>query len=82
MLPRLLELLHGEGFSLGSLPAVEADAAYELDPDAGLKYGGTLPDQFMDSRHLPYPVVEPKPFKKLQTLCAPETTGTAAASSK
>jgi peptidoglycan/xylan/chitin deacetylase (PgdA/CDA1 family) len=69
MLPRLLDLLRGEGFRLDSLPKVESDAAYSLDPDAGLKYGGTLPDQFMDSRHLPYPKVEPKPFKKLKALC-------------
>ena len=40
-----------------------------LDPDAALKYGGTLPDQFMDARHLPYPAVNPKPFDKLKSLC-------------
>jgi hypothetical protein len=48
---------------------VEKDPAYALDPDAGLKYGGTLPDQFVDSRHLPYPPFQPKPFAKLKT-CA------------
>lgn len=69
MLPRLMELLRGEGFGFSTLREVEADAAYGLDPDAGLKYGGTLPDQFMDSRHLTYPRVEAKPFKKLKTLC-------------
>jgi hypothetical protein len=40
-----------------------------FDPDAGLKYGGTLPDQFMDSRHLAYPPFKPKPFSKLKDLC-------------
>jgi len=38
-------------------------------PDAALRYGGTLPDQFMDSHHLKYPPVAPKPFKRLKSLC-------------
>ena len=69
MLPQLLDLLHTQGFRFASLPDVEKDPAYSLDPDAGLKYGGTLPDQFMDSRHLTYPPVKPKPFAKLKDLC-------------
>ncbi len=69
MLPELPKLLREQGFRLASLPEVEKDAAYAQDPDAGLKYGGTLPDQFMDSRHLPYPAVSPKPFSKLKELC-------------
>ncbi|HXR39355.1 MAG TPA: polysaccharide deacetylase family protein, partial [Terracidiphilus sp.] len=52
MLPDLIDQLHGEGFRFAALPEVEQDPAYALDPDAALKYGGTLPDQFMDSRHL------------------------------
>jgi peptidoglycan/xylan/chitin deacetylase (PgdA/CDA1 family) len=69
MLPRLLDLLRTQGFRFASLQEVEKDPAYALDPDAGLKYGGTLPDQFMDSRHLPYPPVKPKPFAQLKDLC-------------
>jgi peptidoglycan-N-acetylglucosamine deacetylase len=69
MLPELLELLRKEGFSFASLAEVEKDAAYALDPDAALKYGGTLPDQFMDSRKLKYPPFKPKPFDKLKSLC-------------
>ncbi|HEY1986550.1 MAG TPA: polysaccharide deacetylase family protein [Terracidiphilus sp.] len=69
MLPDLLNLLRTQGFQFASLPEVEKDAAYALDPDAALKYGGTLPDQFMDSRHLPYPAFMPKPFDKLKSLC-------------
>lgn len=69
MLPELLDLLRTQGFRLASLSNVEEDPAYALDPDAGLKFGGTLPDQFMDSRHLPYPPVKPKPFAKLKDLC-------------
>jgi hypothetical protein len=69
MLPDLLRLLRSQGFSFESLPQVENDPSYSLDPDAGLKYGGTLPDQFMDSRHLPYPPVSPIPFQQLAHLC-------------
>ena len=69
MLPDLLEQLKSEGFQLAALPDVEKDPAYAMDPDAALKYGGTLPDQFMDSRHLKYPPFKPKPFDKLKSLC-------------
>lgn len=69
MLPDLLELLRSQGFSFESVAQVENDPAYSLDPDAGLPFGGTLPDQFMDSRHLPYPPVQPKPFQQLAHLC-------------
>jgi peptidoglycan-N-acetylglucosamine deacetylase len=69
MLPDLLELLRKQGFRFGSLPEAEKDPTYALDPDAALKYGGTLPDQFMDSRHLKYPPFQPKPFDKLKTIC-------------
>ena len=69
MLPQLLDLLRTQGFRFASLPDVEKDSAYSLDPDAALKYGGTLPDQFMDSRHLSYPPFKPKPFAQLKNLC-------------
>ena len=69
MLPQLIDQLRAEGFVFSTLPQVEQDPAYSLDPDAALKYGGTLPDQFMDSRHLKYPAFKPKPFDKLKTLC-------------
>ncbi|HTB98301.1 MAG TPA: polysaccharide deacetylase family protein [Terracidiphilus sp.] len=69
MLPDLLGQLRSDGFEFEALPEVEKDQAYSMDPDAALKYGGTLPDQFMDSRHLKYPPVPLKPFGKLKTLC-------------
>jgi peptidoglycan-N-acetylglucosamine deacetylase len=69
MLPDLLQLLRSQGFTFEGLAQVENDPAYSLDPDAGLPFGGTLPDQFMDSRHLPYPPVAPKPFQRLAHLC-------------
>ena len=69
MTPELIALLSKQGFRFASLAEVESDPAYALDPDAALKYGGTLPDQFMDSRHLAYPPVQPKPMEKLEKLC-------------
>ncbi len=69
MLPQLLDLMRTQGFRFASLQDVEKDSAYGLDPDAALKYGGTLPDQFMDSRHLAYPPFKPKPFAQLKSLC-------------
>src|SRR5215831_4238210 len=56
-------------FRFASLPDVEKDSVYSMDPDAALKYGGTLPDQFMDFRQLAYPPFKPKPFAQLKNLC-------------
>lgn len=69
MLPELIDLLRRQGFSFAGLAEVEREPAYAMDPDAALKYGGTLPDQFMDARHLPYPPFALKPFDKLKGLC-------------
>jgi peptidoglycan/xylan/chitin deacetylase (PgdA/CDA1 family) len=69
MLPQLIGLLQNDGFRFSPLPEVEQDPAYSQDPDAALKHGGTLPDQFMDSRHLPYPPFAPKPFDRLKEIC-------------
>jgi len=69
MLPDLVDLLRKQGFRFASLPWVEQDPVYAQDPDAALQHGGTLPDQFMDARHLPYPPFKPKPMDRLQSLC-------------
>ena len=69
MLPDLLDLLRKQGFRFASLAEIEKNPVYAQDPDAALLYGGTLPDQFMDSRHLPYPPFAPKPMEKLQSIC-------------
>jgi len=69
MLPELIELLRKQGFEFEPIAQVENDPVYAQDPDAALEYGGTLPDQFMDSKKLPYPPFDPKPFDKLNKLC-------------
>ena len=69
MLPQLLDQLRGDGFRFDGLASVERDAAYSMDPDVALKYGGTLPDQFMELGHLQFPPAQPKPFARLKDLC-------------
>ena len=69
MLPDLVDLLRKQGFRFAALPKVERDRAYALDPGEAHPTGGTLPDQFMDLRHLPYPAYKPHQMEKLQSLC-------------
>jgi peptidoglycan/xylan/chitin deacetylase (PgdA/CDA1 family) len=69
MLPQLLEQMRKQGLKFVTLAAAEADPAYELDPDAALKDGGTLLDQVFDSQHLEYPQHAEKPMKELHDLC-------------
>jgi len=79
MLPDLVDLLRKQGFHFESLAEVERDPVFNRDPDAALKYGGTLPGQFMDAGRLPYPIFTPTPFEKLKSLCqqpAPTTDST------
>ena len=69
MLPELLDLLRSEGFTFDALADIEKDPVYSMDPDAALRHGGTLPDQFIDARHLTYPPFHPKPFDRLKSIC-------------
>ena len=69
ILPDLLDLLRTKGFELVTLAEAQSDPAYATDPDAASKYGGTLLEQWMDARALPYPKVAPKPNKELAAVC-------------
>jgi peptidoglycan-N-acetylglucosamine deacetylase len=69
ILPDALDLLQKKGFTLVTLQEAESDSAYETDPDAGSKYGGTLLEQWMDVRHIKYPPGTEKPYKMLQEIC-------------
>jgi peptidoglycan-N-acetylglucosamine deacetylase len=69
ILPDALDLLQKKGFNLVTLEEAESDPAYEGDPDAGSKYGGTLLDEWMDVRKIPYPPVAKKPYKELAEIC-------------
>lgn len=69
ILPDLLDLLKRKDFTLVTLETAQRDAAYDTDPDAGSKYGGTLLEQWMDARALKYPPIEKKPYKQLEAIC-------------
>ena len=69
MLPELLDMLRREGFRFASLPEVEQDPVYSLNPDFASQNGASFLDLFMNSRHLAYPPVKPEPFDKLNSLC-------------
>jgi hypothetical protein len=69
MLPELLDLMKKQGFDFVPLADAEKDPAYQSDPDAPLKFGGTLLEQLIESRHMKYPPVPERPMQKLDTIC-------------
>ena len=69
ILPDLFDLMKKEGFTFVTLEEAQSDPAYDTDPDAGSKYGGTLLEQWMDVRHIAYPNLPKKPYKQLDAMC-------------
>jgi peptidoglycan/xylan/chitin deacetylase (PgdA/CDA1 family) len=69
ILPDLLALLRQKGFKLVTLEEAEKDSAYQADPDAPSRYGGTMLEQWMDVRKMKYPTVPAKPYKELENVC-------------
>jgi peptidoglycan/xylan/chitin deacetylase (PgdA/CDA1 family) len=69
MLPRLLDLLHEQGFTLVTLPEAESDPAYAIDPGIGLKSGGTLEEQMMAARHIDDLPFHDTPARELDRTC-------------
>jgi hypothetical protein len=69
MLRDLLDLLTRDGFKFVTLEEALSDPAYQADPDAPLKNGGTLLEQWMDGEHRKYPPHAEKPMKKLNVIC-------------
>jgi peptidoglycan/xylan/chitin deacetylase (PgdA/CDA1 family) len=69
ILPDLLDLMGKKGFTLVPLEEAESDPAYEADPDAASRYGGSLLEQLMDARGLAYPTIATKPYKALEAVC-------------
>ena len=69
MLPKLIDLLRQSGFQLITLEEAQKDAAYQSDPDAASKYGGTLLEQMMAARKLQTPPHAEKPFARLDAIC-------------
>jgi peptidoglycan-N-acetylglucosamine deacetylase len=69
ILPDALDLLKKKGFKLVTLEEAESDAAYDGDPDAGLKDAGTLLDQWMQVKQIKYPEHQEKPYKEIEAVC-------------
>jgi peptidoglycan/xylan/chitin deacetylase (PgdA/CDA1 family) len=69
ILPDLFKLLSKQGFTLVSLEEAQRDPAYLVDPDFAATNTGTLLEQHMDARKLPYPPVAPKPRAELAAIC-------------
>jgi peptidoglycan-N-acetylglucosamine deacetylase len=69
MLPELIAQMKQDGFQFVSLQEAQSDPAYLSDPDAALKDGGTLLDQFFNSKQLKYPPHTDKPRQELAALC-------------
>ena len=69
MLPDLLAQMKKDGFKFISLEEAESDPAYLSDPDSALVDGGTLLDQFFDSKKLKYPPHAEKPREELAAIC-------------
>ena len=68
MLPELLEYLRKQGFKFVTLSEAEKDPAYKSDPDVALNDGGTLLDQMMEAKHMPFPT-NTKPYERLKAVC-------------
>jgi peptidoglycan/xylan/chitin deacetylase (PgdA/CDA1 family) len=69
ILPDLFDLLQQKGFTLVTLEQAQQDAAYDTDPDAPSRQGGTLLEQWLDARKLTYPSIPKKPYKALEGIC-------------
>ena len=69
ILPALFDLLKRQGFTLVSLEEAQRDPAYGVDPDFAATNTGTLLEQHMDGRKLPYPSVPKKPRQELAAIC-------------
>jgi peptidoglycan/xylan/chitin deacetylase (PgdA/CDA1 family) len=69
MLPQLLDLLRQQGFHFVTVQEAQSDPAYQRDPDAALKYGGTLLEQLTEGQHAKYPPIPEKPMKRLDAIC-------------
>jgi peptidoglycan-N-acetylglucosamine deacetylase len=69
MLPDLLDQFKKQGFRFVSLNDAQKDPAYQSDPDAALKFGGTLLEQLTEAKHLKYPPHADRPMEKLDAVC-------------
>jgi peptidoglycan/xylan/chitin deacetylase (PgdA/CDA1 family) len=69
ILPQLLDLLQQKKLQLMTLEQAQSDPAYQGDPNATSRYGGSLLEQWMDAKKLTYPQLPAKPYKQLEDIC-------------
>lgn len=69
IMPDALDLLKRKGFKLVTLEEAQSDPVYQGDPDIGLHDAGTMLDQMMQLKQIPYPEHVEKPYKELQSVC-------------
>lgn len=69
ILPDVLAMLQQKGFDLVTLEEAQKDPAYQSDPDAASREGGTLLEQWVAARTMKYPPVPAKPYKELEDVC-------------
>ena len=69
MLPRLMDLLRERGFTLVTLPEVQADPAYAADSDLATDDGATLLERVRKVRGLAPPAASEDFFTKIGALC-------------
>ena len=69
ILPALFDLLKQKGFELGTLEAVQSDAAYLTNPEFLHTNTGTLLEQQYDKDKKQYPAMPKKPRKELDEIC-------------
>ncbi len=68
MLPELLAMYRGKGFTFVSLPEAESDPAYRDDPYVAEKSGGAMLELMMEKKKLKFPK-SGKPEAELEGMC-------------
>ncbi len=72
MTPSLIEMLKQEGFRFSTVPKVERDKAYKIDPAVGLKDGGEFADEVLEARHIKdslWVAAPAEPVRQLESVC-------------
>jgi peptidoglycan-N-acetylglucosamine deacetylase len=69
MLPRLMELLKHEGFTVISLAEAQSDPAYKTEVAPLTSWNGTFLDQLIRAKGLKPPARAASPFPTLEAIC-------------
>jgi peptidoglycan-N-acetylglucosamine deacetylase len=70
ILPDLFKTLKEQGFEIVTLEEAQSDTAYDYDPDVASPRGGTLIEQGMEAKKVPWPPNAPTlPRERLTTIC-------------